>query len=200
MNAYAGRVYLSLEAQARLKITDPYSIHRVLLDMIDGERSPEVGSSSGLLWVDRGQTLYGRRIDFLSQHPVPSVATASDVSLEVKPLPKGFLDHEMYRFQIFLNPCRCVQGKRVAVKGEENIGYWFIERAAKRGMQVSISSIDKVGRDVFHKKNQRVVCACARITGTLKVMDHVLFKKAFLGGIGKCRAFGYGFLQVSVIK
>lgn len=200
MNLYAGRVYLSLEAQARLKITDPYSIHRVLLEMVDGERSPEPEASSGLLWVDKGQTLYGRRIDFLSHHPVPQVATSSDVSIEVRPLPEGFLEHELYRFQIFLNPCRCVQGKRVAVKGEENIKTWFLERASKRGMQVSISSIDKIGRDVFFKKNQRVVCARARVSGILKVTDKALFQKTFLGGIGKCRAFGYGFLQVSVIK
>ena len=72
MNAYAGRVYLSLEAQARLRVTDPYSIHRALLDLIDGERCAAPETSSGLLWVDHGQTLYGRRIDFLSRHPVPA--------------------------------------------------------------------------------------------------------------------------------
>lgn len=56
MNAYAGRVYLSLEAQARLRITDPYSIHRALLDLIDGERCAAPETSSGLLlggpWAD----------------------------------------------------------------------------------------------------------------------------------------------------
>lgn len=201
MNAYAGRVYLSPDAQARLKITDPYSIHRVLLEMVDGSRSAEPETSSGLLWVDRGQTLYGRRIDFLSRHPVSaSKVPADDVSLEVKPLPDGFLDHQEYRFQILVNPCRCVSGKRVAVTGVEKIGAWFQERAAVRGMQVSIASVDKIGRDVIVRKNQRVVCARARISGILKVTDPDLFKKAFLGGIGKCRAFGYGFLQVSVIK
>lgn len=67
MNAYAGRVYLSLEAQARLRITDPYSIHRALLDLIDGERCAAPETSSGLLWVDHGQTLYGRRIRLSEQ-------------------------------------------------------------------------------------------------------------------------------------
>lgn len=200
MNVYAGRVYLSLEAQARLKITDPYSIHRALLELVDGERNSEPGSSSGLLWVDKGQTIYGRRIDFLSHHPVPAIASASDISLETRSLPGNFLDHDVYRFQIILNPCRCVQGKRVPVKGEENIRTWFLERAAKRGFIASISSVDKIGCDVFYKKKQRVVCARARISGILKVTDSDLFKSAFLAGIGKGRAFGYGFLQVSVIK
>lgn len=200
MTFYAGRLYLSLEAQARLKVTDPYSIHRTLLELIDGARTTEAETSSGLLWVDKGQTIYGRRIDFLTHHPLPGVALAEDVSLEVRPLPEGFLDHDRYRFQVFLNPCRCIQGRRVAVVGEADIRDWFLERAANRGMQVSISSIDRIGTDVFYKKRQRIVCSRARISGVLRVTDRDLFKRAFLGGIGKCRAFGYGFLQIAVIK
>ena len=200
MKAWAGKLYLSLDAQARLKVTDVYSLHRVLLDLVDGERSAQPGMPSGLQWVDRGQTIYGRRVDFLTTLPVPAVCPAEDLSLEIKELPQDFLDHQSYRFQILVNPVRCVQEKRVAVTGEENISAWFTQRAADRGMQVFISSIDKVGRDVFRKKEHRVVYNRARITGTLNVTDKELFQKACLTGIGKGRAFGFGFLQLSVIR
>ena len=199
MNAWVGSVYFTLEAQARLKMTDRYSIHRVMLDLLGEARSPEENSPSGLQWVDRGQTIYGRRVDFLSTYPVPERELSEDVVMEVRPLPSHFLEHSEYRFQIYLNCTRCVNGKRVAVPINE-IETWAKDRAATRGMSLLIQSQDRVGTDVFYKNRRRLTFAHARLTGVLKVTDRTLFKKAFFSGIGKGRAFGYGLLQLAVIK
>ena len=85
MNAWVGSVYFTLEAQARLKMTDRYSIHRVMLDLLGEARSTEENSRSGLQWGDRGQTIYGRRVDFLSTYPVPERELSEDVVMEVRP-------------------------------------------------------------------------------------------------------------------
>lgn len=204
MNAWAGRLYLSLEAQARLGVTDPYSIHRLLLDLIDAERPTGQGTPSGLQWVDKGQTIYGRRIDFLTVHPVPNVNIAEDVTLQVKPLSADFLNHSQYRFQVTLNPTisksvsiHDERGKRVPVVGEEAVAEWVLKRMGARGMDVSITSIDKQGKDVFYKKNTRFTFVRARVSGILTVTDSDLFRKAFFTGVGSGRAFGYGFLQIA---
>lgn len=199
MNAWVGSLYFSQEAQARLKMTDRYGVHRVMLDLMDGSRNPEPNTASGLQWVDRNQTIYGRRIDFLSTYPLPERPLAEDVVMDVRPLPVHFFEHSDYRFQIFVNPTRDVKNKRLPVPVDE-ITAWAQERASKRGMSWVIHSKDKVGTDVFYKNRQRLTFARARLTGVLKVTDRELFKKAFFTGIGKGRAFGYGFLQLAVIE
>lgn len=199
MEAWVGSVYFTLDAQARLKMTDRYSIHRVMLDLCGDSRNPAPDTSSGLQWVDKGQTIYGRRVDFLSTHPLPERTPTEDVLIDVKPLPSHFLEHDDYRFQVYVNCTRCVNGKRVAVP-IHGIEEWAHQRWAMRGMSLVALAQDQVGTDTFYKNRQRLTFARARLSGILKVTDRELFKKAFFAGIGKGRAFGYGLLQLAVIK
>lgn len=200
MKAWAGRLYIGPAAQHRLRLTDSYSIHRILLELIDDRRDPAENTSSGLQWVDQGQTIYGRRVDFMSIHPIFERKLDEDVVLEVKEIPDGFLEHEEYRFQILVNPVKVRDGKRIPVVGAEKIEEWFLDKAAARGIKASVGRIDKIGRESFKKNDIRVVYSRARISGVFKVEDQELFKKAFFTGIGKGRAFGFGFLQLAVIK
>ena len=58
--SWAGRLYLSLEAQAQLRITDRYSIHRVIQELFEYQKKETQSDSSGFQWVDKGNTIYGR--------------------------------------------------------------------------------------------------------------------------------------------
>ena len=123
--SWAGRLYLSLEAQAQLRITDRYSIHRVIQELFEYQKKETQSDSSGFQWVDKGTTIYGRRIDFLSDLPINVRPLMEGVSLEVKELPSFFLDKDKYRFQILMNTCRCRENVRIAITKENDIIEWF---------------------------------------------------------------------------
>ena len=93
----AGRVVLKPEAVYRLKVTDRYAIHRLMLQLVvSGEDelvAPEIRTRNplGLQWVDRGERLEGRVIDFLTTRPIRLPSLPSDITLLCRELPKHFL-------------------------------------------------------------------------------------------------------------
>lgn len=145
--SWAGRLYLSLEAQAQLRITDRYSIHRVIQELFEYQKKETQSDSSGFQWVDKGTTIYGRRIDFLSDLPINVRPLMEGVSLEVKELPSFFLDKDKYRFQILMNTCRCRENVRIAITKENDIIEWFEAKAATRGMLTHVAQVDQRGVD-----------------------------------------------------
>ena len=195
--SWAGRLYLSLEAQVQLRITDRYSIHRVIQELFEYQKKETQSDSSGFQWVDKGTTIYGRRIDFLSDLPINIRPLMEGVSLELKELPSFFLDKDKYRFQILMNTCRCRENVRIAITKEDDIVEWFEAKAATRGMLTHVAQVDQRGVDYFYKGKRRLVFSHARLSGFLKVEDREKFKSAFHTGRGKGRAFGFGFLQLA---
>ena len=205
---YAGRLILQPTAVARLRVTDPYSIHRLMLDLVQLERPKEISDKgsepSGLQWVDRGEHLCGRVIDFLTMLSLKEEASVlpEDVRLMYRSLPESFLDHENYRFQIVVNPVRSVLGRpgfRRALTNEADVREWFVRRMQAAGADVTISMVDQLKLDSFRKNKMLLKFAGARIFGKLHVEDRAKFEQIARTGIGKGRAFGYGFLQLAVM-
>lgn len=183
------------------KITDLYSLHRVVYDLFEDVRSPEekkVGKSSGILFVDKGGNFQQRQILILSDRPPRQPLHGT---IESKPIPDDFLDYDRYRFELVVNPVRreSTSRKLNPIKGRDAVSEWFIDKAiASWGFTVDRSSlqINKFAVRVFEKKGNKVTLGSATLQGYLTVSDRKKFITSFRQGVGKSKAFGFGLLQI----
>lgn len=202
---YASVLHLDRKAVKALKITDAYSLHRVVYSLFADVRNEQEKNShipSGILYADQGGDFQGRKILLLSdRRPAARVGDEFGQVL-TKPLPPDFLGYEHYRFKVQINPVRQDHrtGKRVAVKGREAIAKWFADRAEKSwGFQADSAhlQVDAIEVLQFNNKNGHpVTLGKAHLQGTLTVTDPQVFQTRFRQGIGKGRAFGCGLLQL----
>jgi len=202
MTLYISALRLDARACRHLKITDGYSLHRVVYSLFNDVRSDEQkqhSAASGFQWADKGGDSLGRRLILLSDRPPVSPEMGE---LETRILPEGFLKHSHYRFTVCLNPTlRNKQtGKLTPVRGREAISAWFCSRAEKWGFRVEpqhiqVDSINVLRFTAGDKKT--VTLQQATVSGRLTVTQAEHFQHAFTRGIGRGRAFGCGLLQIT---
>ena len=205
MSLIASVLHLDRRAVKALRITDPYSLHRVVYSLYPDVRSDTDKSrsrASGILYADQGGDHRGRKILMLAgRQPAQRVEDQYGEVL-CKPLPDGFLDHAHYRFKVIVNPTRrdSASRKLIAVRGREAVADWFVERAASSwGFSIDRAQlqVDRIEVLQFSDKQQRpVTIAQAHIQGVLHVSDPHQFKLSFTQGIGRARAYGCGLLQI----
>lgn len=183
------------------KVTDLYSLHRVVYDLFEDVRSEEeklAGKNSGILFVDKGGDFHHRQILILSNRsPTPP----KHGEVESKPIPNNFLDHNQYRFEVLVNPVKRDSASRrlVPVKGREAVAQWFIEKSQKsHGFSVDQQTlqINKMAVHTFEKKGHQVTLNSASLQGYLTVTNRDQFINSFQQGVGRGRAFGFGLLQI----
>jgi CRISPR system Cascade subunit CasE len=202
---YASALHLDRKAVKALKITDAYSLHRVVYSLFEDVRSDaeKVGhTQSGILYSDQGGDFYGRKILLLSDREPKNQVEDKYGQVLTKVIGPDFLKYNKYRFKVQVNPVRKdkLTGKRIAIKGRDATTQWFIERAIKSwGFEVDAMhlQIDSIEVLQFNSKNdQTITIGKAHIQGLLTVTDFEQFQQSFKQGIGKGRAFGCGLLQV----
>lgn len=205
MNMIASVLRLDRPAIQALRITDPYSLHRVVYSLYDDIRddAAKTGSeSSGILFADQGGDIRGRNILLLANRPPQDHVGGRWGKVESQHIPAGFLDHDHYRFQVTVNPTRRNNASRklVPVKGREEIAAWFAERAPTSwGFHIDTRhlQVDRVQVQRFKDKHQHpVTLAQAHVQGVLKVAEREQFTNSFQQGIGRGRTFGCGLLQI----
>ena len=205
MTLIASVLHLNRKDVKALRITDPYSLHRVVYSLYEDVRTNEekqASNASGLLYADQGGDVYGRRILLLANRPPAECIDGEFGQVQSKPIDDAFLEYPCYRFKVTVNPTRrdSASGKLKPVKGREAIAAWFAERApASWGFSVVPASlqVDKIDVQQFKDKNNHpVTLAQAQLQGLLEVTDVEQFKTSFRQGIGRARAFGCGLLQI----
>lgn len=205
MNMIASVLHLDRAAMQALKVTDPYSLHRVVyglyLDVRDAA-AKTASQSSGILWADQGGDIRGRKILLLADRVPSEQAEGGHGQVQSQPIGAGFLDHARYRFKVIINPTRrdSASGKLLPVKGRDAVAAWFAERAPESwGFSVTPEylQVDRIEVLQFKDKAQRpVTLAQAHISGQLQVLERAQFQKSFAQGIGRGRSFGCGLLQI----
>lgn len=202
-----------------LKITDAYSIHRVVYDLFDDirtESEKQQNVSSGILYADKGGDERGRKILVLSNRQ-PNAPKHGQLS-ELRRIPDTFLDYPRYRFEVVINPTKRTSGggkliairtpKGTASSNEEStrqkIAKWFIEKAPQWGFEVKPEhlAVGNVSVKKFKKEKndeREITQAQAQILGQLTVIDKEKFTRSFQQGIGRGRSFGCGLLQIEPI-
>lgn len=205
MNLIASVLHLDRAAVRALRITDPYSLHRVVYGLYDDVRSADdkaTSRHSGILHADQGGDARGRSILLLADREPAACAQGGHGQVQSKPIPQGFLEHQHYRFQVIVNPTRRSNASRklMPIKGREAVADWFAERApASWGFAVSPAhlQVDRITVQRFTDKAQRMVTlAQAHVRGRLEVTDRERFQASFARGVGRGRSFGCGLLRI----
>jgi len=204
MTLIASVLHLDHQAIKALRITDPYSLHRVVYSLYEDVRSEEAkitSQASGILYADQGGDFHGRKILLLADRSPADCINGQYGEVHSKPIPDDFLEHAQYRFKVIVNPTRrdSASRKLLPIKGREAIAGWFRERVPDWGFQVSTEHLQVDQLDVLQfpgKQQHTVTLAQAHIQGQLQVSDRDLFHHSFRRGIGRGRAFGCGLLQI----
>lgn len=205
MSLIASVLHLDRKASKALRITDPYSLHRVVYSLYEDVRSTEEKSASqasGILYADQGGDFQGRRILLLADRMPAECIDGQYGQVQSRPIADSFLEHDRYRFKVIVNPTRrdSASRKLLPVKDRAAIAEWFCQRAAQSwGFQVSREhlQVDRVDVLSFKDKQQHsVTLAQAHVQGQLEVTDRAQFHNSFVRGIGRARTFGCGLLQI----
>ena len=201
----ASVLQLDRKAIKALRITDPYSLHRVVYSLftdIRGEQGKSQVQSSGHLYADQGGDFSVRRVLILSDRPPADKVDGQFGEVRSRPIPEGFLGHGHYRFKVVINPTRRDHATRklIPIRGREAIVEWFCQRAEESwGFSPSRTHLDVSRVEVlkFTDKQQNPVTLCqAHIQGLLTVTDQLRLQRGFEHGIGRGRAFGCGLIQL----
>jgi CRISPR system Cascade subunit CasE len=189
-----------------LKITDPYSIHRVIYSLFPKTDNKE----RDFLFSDKGGSFNERKILILSKRPP---LQPEHGAIESREIPASFLNWDYYGFEIRLNPTKRekTSGKIVPVQGREKQGEktkreklleWFCSKSESWGFVTERESLQIQSRGVqsFEKQNGQVTQNVATFIGKLKVKDRPLFIKNFEEGIGRGKSFGFGLLEIVPLR
>jgi len=207
MSLFASVLRLDRTSHRKLKITDPYSLHRVVYSLFedvrnDSEKSAHI--SSGILYADQGGDWRGRQVLLLSDREPCLPSDAEGIEIEPRAIPPDFLEHEAYRFKVIANPTRQMNGKKIPVKGREAITDWFCQCAPKNWGFEAVRDTIAIGRvEVLQFKGKAgapITLAQAHIEGCLRIKDKALFQTSFRRGIGRGHAFGCGLLQIEPLQ
>jgi len=205
MTMIASVLHLDRRAVKELRITDAYSLHRVVYSLYDDIRDgmeKQGSTSSGILYADQGGDIRGRKILMLANREPMGAVDDQYGEVLSKPIPNDFLEHEQYRFKVIVNPTRrdSASRKLVAVRGREEVAQWFSERAiASWGFAAEHEhlQVDSINVLQFKDKRQRkVTIGQAHIQGALRITDKEKFTQSFTQGVGRARAYGCGLLQI----
>jgi CRISPR system Cascade subunit CasE len=190
----ASVVSLDRQAIQSLKIKDPYSMHKFVYDLFPGNQRK-------FLYYDQGGDLGYRRILLVSREQplVPEIG-----EIQSKSIPRGFLEHRRYAFQVMLNPVEQPLGSsgKVPVVTKDALRAWFAKRQEAWGF-VSIPEdleIFDLGVQIIQKGERDIIHNMAEFRGVLEVADRERFKNSFSNGMGRGKAFGFGLLQIRPLK
>ena len=202
---FASVLHLDRKSVMALRISDAYSLHRVVYSLYDDvrdSRQKKASVASGILYADQGGDVRGRQILMLANRAPMDTVDGQHGKVHSKIIPDNFLSHEQYRFKVIVNPTRrsSVSRKLVSVRGHDDIAQWFTVRATNSwGFDVSSRhlQVEKIEVLQFKDKQQRkVTIGQAHVQGLLRVTDKDQFYKSFTRGIGRARAYGCGLLQI----
>ena len=205
MTMIASVLHLDRRAVKELRITDAYSLHRVVYSLYEDVRNDEqkqASTASGILYADQGGDIRGRKILMLANRQPLEAVEGQHGEVHSKPIPENFLDHDQYRFKVIVNPTRrdSASRKLLAVRGREHVASWFAERAEKSwGFEVARQhfQVDKIDVLQFKDKQQRqITIGQAHIQGLLRITNKEQFAQSFTQGIGRARTYGCGLLQI----
>lgn len=202
---FASALHLDRAAVKALRMTDAYSLHRVVYSLFTDLRSEaekQRDTPSGIVFADQGGDVHGRKVLIVSNRlPLERVEGQYGTVLS-KPVSTSFLNYPRYRFNVQVNPVRKDKqsGKRIAVKGRADIAQWFLQRAPQSwGFEVDPQTLQVDAIEVLQfpdKAGREVTLGKAHLQGQLTVIDPQRFQSSFKNGIGKGRAFGCGLLQI----
>lgn len=165
MNMIASVLHLDRKSVKALRITDAYSLHRVVYSLYEDVRDAQQkqgSTASGILYADQGGDVRGRKILMLANRKPMDAVGGQHGDVRSTPVPDDFLSHEQYRFKVIVNPTYRDNASRklVAVRGRDDVAHWFAGRStASWGFEVALQhlQVDKIEVLQFKDKQKRDV-------------------------------------------
>ncbi len=202
MKHYITQIDLTPKVVKEKKITDTYSLHRLVYDQFDLTDSCEEGQRQAPLWTMTNGDVVKKLIILSSIEP--RIVDCDDVmqARSVKEMPEELLDHSDYLFKVTVNPVLVTKSnekrKVIPIKDVTEIKKWFVNKCLKNGMEVNSNSLDLISQkaDIFKANNIKNVINKCVLQGQLKVIDQEKFRYAIFNGIGRSKTFGCGLMQV----
>jgi CRISPR system Cascade subunit CasE len=180
-----------------LRITDPYSLHRVVYSLFPKGDT----SRRDFLFADKGGGFNERRILIFSRRP-PLRPGHGDI--KSRNIPESFLTQSRYGFEIRLNPVKRERegGKLIPIHGRENLVEWFCSKSETWGFITDRESLQIQSSRVqnFKKQNGQVTQNTATFIGKLEVCDRLRFIRSFEEGIGRGKSFRFGLLEILPLR
>jgi len=171
---------------------DEYGIHKLVYSHFPGKQRH-------FLYADKGGRFGQRSILMLSRDNPVTVCG----NLQTATVPLNYLEHDLYFFEVFLNPVVRKTGEKngSAVTGCSDLLSWFTQRDKTWGFVADLACLEVVnfGLQKFIAKGRTVTYNHATFRGILRVFDRNLFKGSFENGIGRGKAFGFGLLQIKPV-
>ena len=201
MKHYITQIDLTPNVVKEQKITDTYSLHRVVYDQFDLTGSCEEGQRQAPLWTVSNGDVVKKLIILSSIEPRNVESEAVMQARSVKEMPEDLLEHSDYLFKITVNPVlvrRNEKLKVIPIKDVTEIKKWFVNKCLKNRMEFNCSSLDLIAKkaDIFKANNNKNVINKCVVQGQLKVIDPEKFRYAIFNGIGRSKTFGCGLMQV----
>ena len=202
MTLYAAMLELGRRDMKALRITDRYSLHRVVYSLYDDVRSAEQkrrGAPSGILFDDLGGDVRARKILTVANRMPTLEHIDTPIQMTVKKVTPEFLGHDQYRFRVRVNPVHRGLRGAMPVLDEGDIIQWFRASAAQSwGFRLlTLQDLRGPTSVTFTAQEGHVVTLNeAVISGVLKVTNRERFQQSFQQGIGRSKTFGFGLLHL----
>lgn len=211
------RVFLDYETAAMRRLHDAYDWHQAVwkafphLDRQRNERRDEGTPRFFLTRLDEDHRRGGFRLYILSATAPkrPGWCPDHEENWSSKPIAQRFLEHVRYRFSLRANPTKKLnpkgpdglrhgQGKRIPLRELKDLYGWIERKAMATGFEVEYGSLRIIPRGLQHFAREKEctlgTLGAVDFEGSLRVLDHNVFKRAFANGIGSAKAFGFGLL------
>lgn len=106
----------------------------------------------------------------------------------------------LYRFKLYANPTKKIEGKRLGLYKAENHFKWLNRKAELGGFKLLKVDIIKTETLIAKaiKKSKRITLQAVQFEGILQVVNPTLFSDSLKNGIGSGKAFGFGLLSIGI--
>lgn len=127
---------------------------------------------------------------------IKNLRLTDKIKLETKNIDtiyKTLIGHGTVSYKIRVNPVKTNQGKRTAVRGEENIQDWWVSKSNQLGLEIDLDRIQII-IEKDRKLQEGVKVASATIVGVTSIADAEKTIESVKTGIGKEKSYGFGLL------
>lgn len=183
--------------EAQSDIADRYALHRTVLSAFPESMPDKERVLFRLETYQRVPVLLVQSLDAPQWDKSPRVMRngylLADIGL--KSYSPMFSQDQRLQFRLTANPTVKRDGKRHALRAQEDQERWLERKAGESGFQLNAVQV----RDVLTIQGQhrKMKWQQVRFDGLLTVTDVEMFSQAIRNGIGSAKGFGFGLLSVA---
>ncbi|MHA1267513.1 MAG: type I-E CRISPR-associated protein Cas6/Cse3/CasE [Candidatus Helarchaeota archaeon] len=192
-------------ARVRKELANPYQLHRTLMTGFADNLKESHPDFHILFKVNNKPYRFGPTVLVQSTLRPNWNSLLTDNSFLLNPPAikefkyPPFREGAIYQFQLWANPTKKTNGKRVGMYNEEEQFQWLKRKAESGGFKILLVGITRKEtiKAKANKKSPTLTFQGVQFEGVLRILDRTTFSQTLKQGIGSGKAFGFGFLTIS---